>query len=448
MKKQVLRIAIGCALMGTFSGIALASPVDNPADKAYVERTAKPDQAKAEAEAPTAGQLAPFAPQAIRLVDAQVTPEAAALYQYLVALPQSGHVLYGHQNDVHHKMFRVNSGTNSDTKDVTGSIAGMVGMDSLSLTGAELRLTDADVNTGVTCTDKLVKLTENAVKEGAIITFSVHMPNFDQVAKKGMTDGKYDYSGYSPNVLSGNVAHRILPGGDLNAVYTGYLDIVADYLQRLENKKIPVIFRPFHEQNGSWFWWGKNNASEQDFKALWRYTITYMRDMKKLHNLLYAYSPNGPFVDEASYLDRYPGDKYVDIMGIDSYDDSHNGIWYENMRMSLKVMDTVAKAHGKVIAITEAGVRNGGSLAVSGNSDKKWFSKLEKIALDYKVPYFMIWANFEKLPHNFFEPYMVSDTRGHEMINEFVGFYNDPATIFADGVSDFSKLPAPVVQGY
>lgn len=51
-----------------------------------------------------------------------------ALYQYLAALPKTGHVLYGHQNDVHHKMFRVDSGTSSDTADVTGSIAAVVGV--------------------------------------------------------------------------------------------------------------------------------------------------------------------------------------------------------------------------------------------------------------------------------------------------------------------------------
>ena len=65
----------------------------------------------------------------------------------------------------------------------------------------------------------------------------------------------------------------------------------------------------------------------------------------------------------------------------------------------------------------------------------QWFSKVAKIAVDHKVPYFMTWSNFEKLTNNFFAPYMVSKNRGHEMINEFVDFYNEPETLFADGVN-------------
>ena len=87
---------------------------------------------------------------------------------------------------------------------------------------------------------------------------SCHMPNFADVAERPLVGGKYryDYTGYSPNNTSGNVVQRIVPGGDLNAVYNGYLDMVADFLAILQKNDVPVIFRPFHENNGSWFWWG------------------------------------------------------------------------------------------------------------------------------------------------------------------------------------------------
>ena len=52
----------------------------------------------------------------------------------------------------------------------------------------------------------------------------------------------------------------------------------------------------------------------------------------------------------------------------------------------------------------------------------------------------MTWSNFEKLPHNFFAPYMVSKTKGHEMVNDFVNFYNEDTSLFADGLVDYRPL--------
>lgn len=288
--------------------------------------------------------------------------------------------------------------------------------------------------------DKMVEITRKAAGEGAILTMSMHMPNFDFVEKRAAVTGstpenRDHYMNYTTHISEGNVVHRILPGGDLNASYNGYLDRIAEYGNRMAEAGVPILFRPLHEHNGYWFWWGKEHSSEKDFQQLWEYTVKYLRDTKGVHNFLYVYSPNGHFKTEADYLDRYPGDKWVDIMGVDSYDDDQTGQWYTDLCGDLDVMQKVSEKHGKLMTITEVGVRRGGSLAVTGNVDKQWFSKVAKIAVDHKVPYFMTWSNFEKLTNNFFAPYMVSKNRGHEMINEFVDFYNEPETLFADGVN-------------
>lgn len=440
MNKKYLRAALVCACLSMSPAAVFANPVTDADDPAYVERTVQPDAAKAKAEAPTIAQLAPLVNDKLVPADKKATKDTIGLYRYLDAVGRSGYVIYGHENDSHHKMFRPEGGSESDTKDVTGSLAGMTGFDALSFTGDELRLTDVEANMGVTCVDRMVDITTKAAKEGSILTLSMHLPNFDLVAKKAKVTGKVDYSGYSPNVMEGNVAHRILPGGDLNKLYTGYLDMVADYGLRMQKQGIPVIFRPLHEHNGYWFWWGAKNTSAEDFQKLWEYTVKYLRDTKGVHNFLYAYSPNGPFETAESYLDRYPGDAWVDIMGIDSYDDDQTGAYFRNLDASLGVMQQVAAQHDKVIAVTEAGVRQGGSLAVSGNVDKKWFSEVAAIAERHHAPYFMTWSNFEKLPHNFFSPYMVSKTRGHEMINDFINFYNEKGTLFADGIADYRAL--------
>ncbi|WP_158453476.1 hypothetical protein [Pelosinus fermentans] len=81
---------------------------------------------------------------------------------------------------------------------------------------------------------------------------------------------------------------------------------------------------------------------------------------------------------------------------------------------------------------------------MSGNKDKRWFSDVSALVRKHHFPYFMTWANFEKMPNNFFAPYMVSDTRGHEMINDFIDFYNESSSIFADGIK-YKDMPQPEV---
>lgn len=454
---KFLKAAIVCALIGgTIPISAFAaensndSIVNDPNHKVYIERTVYADNVKAKKEAPTSEQLLKSAPTFARLTDPYATPETLSLYSYLAALSKTDHTVFGHQNDAHHKMFRINSGTNSDTKDVTGSLAGVVGIDALSLTGSELVLTPNEIAKGVTLVDKAVDISIKAADEGAIITLSMHMPNFELIKERGKkADGKYDYIGYSPNEFKGDVVKRILPGGDLNDVYTGYLDLVADYALRLEAAKVPVIFRPLHEHNGWWFYWGAKYCTSQQFVELFQYTVKYMRDTKQVHNFLYAISPNGPFKNQGEYLDRYPGNSFVDIMGFDTYDDNPPGLpkndpWFKTFETSLQVVSEAAKSCGKIPALTEVGVRQGGSLAVSGNKDKRWFSDVSVLVRKYHLPYFMTWSNFEKEQHNFFAPYMVSDTRGHEMINDFIDYYNESSSIFADGIN-YKDMPQPKV---
>lgn len=105
-------------------------------------------------------------------------------------------------------------------------------------------------------------------------------------------------------------------------------------------------------------------------------------------------------------------------------------------------MSEAAKSCGKIPALIEVGVRQGGSLAVSGNKNKRWFSDVSTLVRKYHMPYFMTWANFAKQPHNFFEhtAYMVNDTHRHEMINDFIDFYNEPSFIFADGIQ-YKDMP-------
>jgi mannan endo-1,4-beta-mannosidase len=77
-----------------------------------------------------------------------------------------------------------------------------------------------------------------------------------------------------------------------------YLDRVADFFASCRGEHgelIPLIFRPFHEHTGSWFWWGAAHASDEEFIALWRFTVDYLRKERGFSHLLFAFSPGaGP----------------------------------------------------------------------------------------------------------------------------------------------------------
>ena len=393
-------------------------------------------------------------PSVASLVDKDALPATARTYAYLKGIAASDVVLYGHQNEMNRKVSTLPGP--SDTYDMVKDFPAIIGMDGLALTGDELDLTDAERARGETYATKLAHLVLPAAKQGAILTMSCHMPNFAEVAKRPKVNGAYDYRGYSPTNTSGNVVKRILPSGDLNVVYTGYLDRVAEFLGLLQKQDVPVIFRPFHENNGSWFWWGAAHCTASEYKNLFRYTVEYLRDQKGLHNVLYAYSPGGPVVDSADYLSRYPGDAFVDITGFDLYhrDPQKTDDWMENFDQSIATVEHFADEHDKLAAVTETGIlvgTSGGALARTGNARLDWFNEAMRTIAPHKMAYFMTWSNFNE--KNFDQPYLVTPKRGHEMVNAFIDFYNAPQSIFASQTPDLSKLvvtvqPAARVYGY
>jgi mannan endo-1,4-beta-mannosidase len=93
------------------------------------------------------------------------------------------------------------------------------------------------------------------------------------------------------------------------------LDRVAEGLTQLRDAGVVVLWRPFHEMNGNWFWW--NGKDPDTFIKLWRQMFDYFTNTKKLDNLLWVYSPNHG--DKTT--DYYPGDRYVDLVGLDAYTD-------------------------------------------------------------------------------------------------------------------------------
>jgi mannan endo-1,4-beta-mannosidase len=104
----------------------------------------------------------------------------------------------------------------------------------------------------------------------------------------------------------------VTEGTQANTRFKSYLDGTAAFLQTLSDAGVVVLFRPLHEMNGAWFWWGGKPA--QAYQNLWVYTFDYLNGTKGLHNLLWVYSPS-----ESLNLNYYPGPQYVDIVGVGLY---------------------------------------------------------------------------------------------------------------------------------
>ena len=395
----------------------------------------------------------------VSMVDKSATASAKAVYSYLKAVGESDSVIYGHQNDTHHKAGSSEL-SDSDTKDVTGSYAGIMGIDTLSLTGDEYDVSKHNAKfdkeyeeTAANRVKAAAELTNYNIEQGAIITMSSHMPNFSLVTEVECGEdepsyAKYDFAGYSPNVLTGDVMNNILPGGQYNEMFNAYLDMIADYASQVDGA---ILFRPFHENTGSWFWWGAAFCDAETYKNVYRYTVEYLRDEKNVHNLIYVYGPGSEAASVAEYETRYPGDEYVDMVGFDIYNSDpgeDNSSWYTNFKNALQIVNDFADAHGKLVAVTETGMstsqadkgENQTALHKTGNLQKDWYNEVMEIVSESDASYYLLWANFGK-KDGYYTPYVDSvnedgSLHGHEVLDNFIDFYNDARSIFASDQAD------------
>jgi mannan endo-1,4-beta-mannosidase len=140
-------------------------------------------------------------------------------------------------------------------------------------------------------------------KEGGLVTVSTHL--YDPVRATNNAFGGLRDKDVDLNTL-------LDPGTDTHARWMHELDQVAAGLQELQNNGVVVLWRPFHEMNGDWFWWdGKDPAT---FKKLWHQMFDYFTRTKGLNNLLWVYAPN----HGTNTADYYPGNGYVDLVGLDA----------------------------------------------------------------------------------------------------------------------------------
>lgn len=271
-------------------------------------------------------------------IDPDATEETKALYHNLAELAKTK-VLYGHQDDLAYGYTWFAEDGRSDVKEVTGSYPAVYGYDI-----GDIVQTDKETNLDDVNWENMKRWINEGYERGGVITISWHMNH------PSTGGNSWDQT---------PVVADIIPGGELHEKYKSWLDIFVEFNSDLkgdDGEPIPVIFRPFHEHTGSWFWWGDAHTFVEDYKSLWRFTVEYLRDEKNVHNLLYAYSPDNQGGRElANYMVKYPGDDYVDILGMDDYG-SMDGRDPAEFSNDLAWLVNEANERNKISALSETGV--------------------------------------------------------------------------------------------
>lgn len=340
----------------------------------------------------------------VKPTDPKATRETVKLYQNLLKLQTKG-IMFGHQDAMAYGHTWYAEDGRSDVMDVCGDHPAVCGWELGHLElGDEFSLDSvkfSNIQRGI----------KQVYHLGGINTISWHLRN-------PLTGGT------AWDVSSKETVKSILPGGSKHELFKQYLDKLATFLLALKTENgvyIPILFRPYHEHTGSWFWWGKNLCTVDEYKALWRFTVNYLQNEKNIHHLLYSYSTDR-FSNEQEYLERYPGDDIIDVLAFDLYDRGPD--YPEVLKSCAGMVSAMAASKGKIGAVSEAG----------GPLDKNtsWWTKTMFPAIkNFNISYVLVWRNpWNAAGHSAFGPY-----KGSPDADDFVKFYNDKKTLFQKEVS-------------
>lgn len=188
-------------------------------------------------------------------------------------------------------------------------------------------------------------------KKGAIVTFCWHAvpPTAEEPVTFQPLPGR-DTSSPLASVqgrLSDKQFRDILtPGTELYKQWVKQVDNIAFFLKQLQDAKVPVLWRPYHEMNGDWFWWGGRYEGKYTTAALYRQLFDRMTKVHKLNNLIWVWSVDRPVKDGREFIRYYPGNKYLDILAIDIYGNDFNQSYYEGL---------IKLSEGKPVTLGEVG---------------------------------------------------------------------------------------------
>ena len=313
-------------------------------------------------------QATPTAVPAMQPLYPMGSHSCEALLSRLKGLTARG-IMFGHQDDTFYGLGWQWDRGRSDVLAVSGDYPAVMGFE---LGGIEMG--DAKSLDSV----PFVRLREELlahVRRGGIATISWHPRN-------PLTGGTA-WDNKEPNTV-----RSILPGGSQHQKFQQWMQRLSNFLRSLKDEHgqpVPVIFRPWHENSGGWFWWGKGLCTAQEYKALWNCLQDKLL-ADGLTNIVWSWSPNFGMKDDD--MDTYPGNDRVDIIGLDAYQQSSDdGAFISTLNKDLTMLCEFAKKSGRLVALTECGYQN--------LPDPTWWTRVLKPQIEkYPLSYFLVWRNY------------------------------------------------------
>ena len=318
----------------------------------------------------------PVEPEQVTYADPDMTEQTRNLLDNMKRLSEEGKTMFGHQCSTLYGIGWSGEAGRSDIKDICGDYPAVVGWDLAEIELGHEANIDGDNFAAIR------ELIKQSYTRGGITTLSWHATN-------PVTDGtSWDIT---------EAVYRIIPGGDLHEKFRGYLDKVAEFIGSLKvgEEMVPVLFRPWHEHSGSGFWWGNGNCTQEQFVALWKFTVEYLRDTKGLHNILYVFSTD-IVSSQSAYLNFWPGSEWVDVLGIDAYERPGWTLPENGIRL-MRLLNHISYQKNKPFAFTETGVE------CNTTMDKWWTKNLAASFKDLSPAYVLVWRN--KDMSHFYGPY-------------------------------------------
>ena len=322
--------------------------------------------------------------------DKSAKSPAQQLKERLAKLQKRG-IMYGHHDDPFYGLGWEWDEGRSDTYALVGDYPGVMSFD---LGGIEM---GDDKNLDSVPFNRIHEEIVKQHERGGIITISWHLRNPLLGTTAWIESDAKAYDEALPYLRKikqvdkipapHNTVKSILPGGSQHTKFLTWLQRVSDFLSTLKDSKgnpIPFIFRPWHEYNGGWFWWGKGRCTDEEFKQLWILTQDYInRTLSDV--IVWSCSPNLGVVPQEFYS-RWPGDERVDLLGLDAYQWGTEADYIQQCSADLDFLEDYAQQNGLLFAMTECGYKN--------SPDATWWSRVLRPMMDkHHLCYFLAWRN-------------------------------------------------------
>lgn len=352
------------------------------------------------------------------------------LYKNLKKLSAEGKIMFGCANPttLMYKEQHITEGfNNSDCKEITGQNPAYYESDFMWFERKSYKETDNEAM-------------RKAYERGAVVGYCWHM--------RGKESNLFYSNSRSGYTADKDLVKKIIAGGsrdqnpELDWFYTQLDSFVIATFMELD---FPVTYRPWHEMNGFWFWWGSENCTPSEYIKFYQMTVDYLRS-QQIKNVLYVWSPDTRFT-----IEYYPGDDYVDILGLDIYE--MGAIDYKPMELvvtELEKLTDFAASHNKIAAITETGLRIQDSVfRYPEEIPDYWSNYVLKPILENPKLRRLIWVESwysvdwsKKRNSQFYMPYTGIENdfkNGQKAIDDFIKFYKNPATLFENDLPNMYK---------